>query len=119
MKAVPWQRLWEKCRRDLWLYVALAAAAVLCLLLGLGGSAPAGQTSEEARLARVLSAMEGAGQVEVAVFYGAEDAVPCGAVVVAEGADSVAVRLQLTRAVCTLLGLESEQVDIFKLGGGS
>ena len=116
---MPWQRLWEKCRRDLWLYVALAAAAALCLLLGLGGSAPAGQTDEEARLARVLSAMEGAGQVEVEVFYGAEDAAPCGAVVVAEGADSVAVRLQLTRAVCTLLGLEAEQVDIFKLGGGS
>ena len=116
---MPWQRLWEKCRRDLWLYVALAAAAALCLLLGLGGSAPAGQTDEEARLARVLSAMEGAGQVEVAVVYGAEDAAPCGAVVVAEGADSVAVRLQLTRAVCTLLGLEAEQVDIFKLGGGS
>ena len=116
---MPWQRLWEKCRRDLWLYMALAAAAALCLLLGLGGSAPAGQTDEEARLARVLSAMEGAGQVEVAVFYGVEDAAPCGAVIVAEGADSVTVRLQLTRAVCTLLGLEAEQVDIFKLGGGS
>ena len=121
---MPWQRLWEKCRRDLWLYVALAAAAALCLLLGLGGSAPAGQTDEEARLARVLTggAMEGI-QAEFAeiygVFCGAEDAVPCGAVVVAEGADSVAVRLQLTRAVCTLLGLEAEQVDIFKLGGGS
>ena len=119
MKAVQWQRLWEKCRRDLWLFVALGVAAALCLLLGFSGSAVSLQSDQEARLARVLSAMEGAGRVEVAVFYGAEDAAPCGAVVVAEGADSVAVRLQLTRAVCTLLGLEAEQVDIFKLGGGS
>jgi len=51
------------------------------------------------------------------VFYQEEAAVPCGAVIVAQGADDVGVRLQLTRAVCTLLGLESSQVDVFKLGG--
>ena len=68
---MPWQRLWEKCRRDLWLYIALATAAVLCLLLGLGGSAPAGQTDEEARLARVLSAMEG-GRENVLLRYDPE-----------------------------------------------
>ena len=114
-------KLMERLRRDGWIFALIGLCVLLCLALGSGGTGD-GQSSAtplEAQLSRVLSAMEGAGQVEVAVFYGAEDAMPRGAVVVAEGADSVAVRLQLTRAVCTLLGLEAEQVDIFKLGGGS
>lgn len=116
---MPWQRLKERLRKDGWLLLALAGSVLLCLMLGLAEPSTAAQTDEEARLSRVLSAMAGAGQVEVAVFYQEEDALPCGAVVVAQGADDVGVRLQLTRAVCTLLGLESSQVDVFKLGGGS
>jgi hypothetical protein len=93
----------------------IAAAVAACLLLGMVESAAPARTEEEARLARVLSAMEGAGQVEVAVFYdGGEPALPCGVVVVADGAHDVAVRLQLSRAVETLLGVTPSQVDIFK-----
>ena len=104
-------------RKDGWLLIALAAAVLGCLLLGAAEDvSSAGRTEEEARLARVLSAMEGAGQVEVAVFYdaSAEAAVPCGVVVVADGAQDVAVRLQLSRAVETLLGVDASQVDVFK-----
>lgn len=116
---MPFPHLKERLRKDGWLYLALAGCILLCLMLGLTEGTSTARTDEEARLARVLSAMAGAGDVEVAVFYQEEDALPCGAVVVAQGADDVAVRLQLTRAVCTLLGLESSQVDVFKLGGGS
>lgn len=108
----------ERLRKDGWLYLALVGCILLCLILGMTEGSST-QTAEEARLARVLSAMAGAGDVEVAVFYQEEAALPCGAVVVAQGADDVSVRLQLTRAVCTLLGLEASQVDVFKLGGGS
>lgn len=114
---MPFQRLKEHFSKDGWLILALGACVVLCLLLGAAQPTSATQTQQEARLARVLSAMEGAGNVEVAVFYQEETAIPCGAVIVAQGADDVAVRLSITRAVCTLLGLESTQVDVFKLGG--
>ncbi|MBR4080315.1 MAG: hypothetical protein IKK21_00845 [Clostridia bacterium] len=111
MKQLPAQ-----LRKDAWLLAALAAAVLGCLLLGAGEGASVPRTDEEARLARVLSAMEGAGQVEVAVFYDSseESAVPCGVVVVADGAQDVAVRLQLSRAVETLLGVDASQVDVFK-----
>lgn len=110
------KRLPAPLRKDAWLIAALAAAVLGCLLLGLGESVSAPRTDEEARLARVLSAMEGAGQVEVAVFYdpSEEAAAPCGVVVVADGAQDVAVRLQLSRAVETLLGVDASQVDVFK-----
>ena len=113
-----WQQLKERWRRDGWLLAALAGAVALCLLLGATSSSPA-STALESRLSRVLSAMDGAGRVEAAVFYQEEgDARPTGAVIVAEGAQDVAVRLQLTRAVCTLLGLEASQVDVFPAEGG-
>lgn len=111
------QRLKERFGKDVWLILALCGCVALCLLMGLWEPASTAQTQQEARLARVLSAMEGAGNVEVAVFYQEEAGIPCGAVIVAQGADDVAVRLSITRAVCTLLGLESTQVDVFKLGG--
>lgn len=114
---MPWPRIRERLQKDGWLLAALAALVLICLFLGAADDTPAPRTDDEARLSRVLSAMEGAGQVEVAVFYGEESALPCGAVIVAQGAEDVGVRLQLTRAVCTLLGLEASQVDVFKLGG--
>ena len=113
---MPFQRLKERLGKDGWLVLALAGCVLLCLLLG-SIEPTSARTDEETRLARVLSAMDGAGNVEVAVFYQEEAALPCGAVIVAQGADDVSVRLQLTRAACTLLGLEASQVEVFKLGG--
>lgn len=114
---MPWQRIRERLHRDGWLILALAAATLLCFLLSNLENPASSQTSQEARLSRVLSSMAGAGQVEVAVFYQEESTLPCGAVVVAQGADDAGIRVQLTRAVCTLLGLTPSQVDVFKLGG--
>ncbi|MBE5804529.1 MAG: hypothetical protein E7316_08470 [Clostridiales bacterium] len=114
---MPWLRLKERLRKDGWLLLALAGCILLCLMLSLLEAPSTTQTAEEARLARVLSCMAGAGEVEVAVFYQEESAIPCGAVIVAQGADDVGVRLQITRAVCTLLGLETSQVNVFKSGG--
>ncbi len=113
------QRLREVWRKDGWLLAVMGCAVALCLLLGLAESSPAA-SGEEARVSQVLSAMAGAGHVEVAIHYDpADPAVPCGAVVVADGADDVAVRLRLSRAVTTLLGIEPGRVEVFKREGGT
>jgi hypothetical protein len=109
------------------------------ILIGLAGSvltqgsvSPAGdatQTALEKRLAHVLSAVEGAGRVEVIVHMTAQEPAaqagafgalpaqqgepkPGGVIVVAEGADRLQVRLALARAVQTLLDLPASAVEV-------
>ena len=99
-------------KKDGWILAALLLCVAFCLLLGAQGEAA---STEESRISRVLSAIEGAGTVDVAVYY--EDALPCGAVVVAEGAGDVAVRLRLMSAVNTLLGISTERIAIYQREG--
>lgn len=112
-----------KGRSALWLAAALAAALLLCALASGGGQG--GEASqEEKRIAEVLSAIEGAGRVEVALFFGQSagafgaSTAPTGAVVVAQGAGDMAVRLRLIRAARTLLGLPEAAVDVFVMEEG-
>lgn len=85
----------------------------------------------ETRIARMLSNMEGAGKVEMVIHYAQpakvasnwlepassqQDSQPVGAIVIAEGADNIKVRLELSRAVQTLLQLTPDAVEIFKMG---
>ena len=95
-------------KKDGWILAALMICAMLCLLLGAPSET---DTTEESRISRVLSTIQGAGDVEVAVYY--KDAIPCGAVVVAQGAQDVAVHLRLTSAVTTLLGIDQSRVAIY------
>ena len=117
-----WQRFRERWRKDGWLLAALAGAVILCLALG-NLDASSSRSREEARLEQVLSSMAGAGTVEVVLYYAADDgqtiSVPSGAVLVADGAADIAVRLRLTRAVSTLLGLDASRVEVFERKGGS
>lgn len=117
---------WLKDGKRLWL---LGLAAALCIAVCLPAQQSrqsTGASSEERRIAEVLSAMEGAGKVEVALFYeteaasafgGGEKKRPSGAVVVAEGAGDMQVRLSLIRAMRTLLGLSETAVDVFAMEG--
>lgn len=99
-------------KKDGWILAALLLCVGFCLLLGTqGGSA----SEAESRISRVLSTIEGAGKVEVAVYY--EESVPCGAVVVAQGASDVAVQLRLISAVTTLLGIDQSRVAIYEREG--
>lgn len=100
-------------KKDGWLLAALLVCVALCLLTGTAGSADA---SEESRISRVLSAIDGAGQVDVAIYY--EDSVPCGVVIVADGAGNAAVYLRLVSAVTTLLGVKQERVAVYARSGG-
>jgi len=101
-----------------WLLAAAAALiAAFCLQSPEGGI-----TQTEARVARTLSQMEGAGRVEVTIHVqqstaslGGTDETIIGAVAVCEGAGDIAVRLEVARALETLLGLEASQVVVLKM----
>ena len=97
-------------KKDGWILASLIFCVALCLMLGSHDSIPA---TEEDRLRQVLSAIDGAGSVDIAVYY--EESVPCGAVVVAQGARDVAVQLRLVSAVTTLLGIHQERVAIYPM----
>ena len=108
-------------RLAVWI-AAAAAAALLALMLAQGESSTA--TQQERRIAGALSAMAGAGKVEVVLYYApqtaaafsaASETAPTGALIVAEGAEDMAVRLNLIRAVRTLLGLPETAVDVFAM----
>lgn len=99
-------------KKDGWILAALLFCVALCLMLG---AQEGSSSTEESRISRVLSAIDGAGRVEVAVYY--EEAVPCGAVIVADGAGDVAVQLRLLSAVTTLLGVNQERVAIYEREG--
>lgn len=97
----------------------LAALAVFLLTTGAGEN---GMTAEERRLAATLSSVQGAGQVRVTLYY-AEDGgafgggarAVTGALAVASGAGEIGVRLRLTEALETLLGLPAGKVLVLKM----
>ena len=100
----------------------LAAARLLCWLAA--ASQRTGASPLEERLARTLSCMEGAGRVEVtirtrevassggALGASVSESVPCGAVIVAQGAQDPLVKMELRQAVCALLGLPASSVSV-------
>ena len=99
-------------KKDGWILAALIFCVALCLVLGIQGESV---STEEDRISRVLSAIDGAGTVEVAIHY--EESIPCSAVVVAQGAGDVAVQLRLASAVTTLLGIDQSRVAIYEREG--
>ena len=107
MKTAPW-------------LLALLCCAVALMLFPAGKTSPAGMTEEEQRVSATLSKIAGAGETRVSIYYAQEASAfgggsrtPVGAVIVAQGAGDVAVRLNLLRAAETLLGLNANQVDVF------
>ena len=99
-------------RKDGWILAALLFCVMLCLMLGMQEN---GDASGEDRISRVLSTIAGAGRVDVAVYY--EESLPCGAVVVADGAGDAAVHLRLVSAVKTLLGIDQERISVYEREG--
>ena len=102
-----------------WL-LALVCCATALLLFPPGGTGKAGMTEEEQRVSATLSKIAGAGDVRVSIYYAQEASAfgnssrtPVGAVIVAQGAGDIAVRLNLLRAAETLLGLDANRVDVF------
>ncbi|MDO4548322.1 MAG: hypothetical protein Q4D04_09510 [Clostridia bacterium] len=95
----------------------IAIIAAICLILsGMNERTDGGtdvlsaETQLEARLASVLSAMDGVG--ECRVMINADE----GVLIVAKGAEDISVRLEIIRAVRALLGVESERVEVLAMG---
>ena len=119
------QKALKKTPHLQWIVLIIVAAVVVCL--SLPSSAPARETassgSMEQRLADVLSRVEGVGRAEVlinggetvSVFGGGQSAPIAGVIVVAEGAESIAVQMEIIRAVTTLLDIPPQNVEIFPM----
>ena len=105
------------------LLVGLCAVSYLLMSQPLSGNTAASMTEEEQRLSATLSRIAGAGEIRVSIYYaqaasafgGSASRTPVGAVIVAQGAGNVSVRLNLLRAVETLLGLSASQVEVFPM----
>ena len=106
--------LWEKLRgaRRIELFAALAIAALMALLLLRGGreSRPE-RTDLEARVERVLSRIEGIGEVS-ALIRQDEAGNALSALIVIDDAGDIRTCLALQQAVVTLLELEPTKVEI-------
>ena len=98
------------------LMVILALAAVLFLALLSYDREDAGTTDLETRLERALEAVKGAGDVRVMITENGDGGV-VGVLVVAEGAGDISVRLDILYAVRTLMGIDSNQVEIAQMRG--
>ena len=113
--------LWERLRaaRGVEVLAAVALLALLALILsGGGGGKPASEKTElEARLERILSLVDGAGDVRAMVTQDGEGSVT-GAVIVAGGEANVRTLLDLQSAVTTLLEIDASRVEIIFSKGG-
>ena len=101
--------------------LAVALLGVVLMLLPSGGNRDEALTKEsdcrgavQQEMERLLAAFDGVGALRLMLTTepGGEDY--AGAVVVCEGADSAAVRLELTQAVSALTGLPSDRITIVK-----
>ena len=111
-----WHGLRERLRgaRGLEWLLLLVAVCVAALALTRGGGDTAAQPTElEARLERVLSAVEGAGEVRAMVAE--EGGTVAGVVIVAAGAEDVGVRLSLMQAARALLDVELDQIEVIQM----
>ncbi len=112
--------LWDRMRgaRGIELLVALAVAALIALALlhGVGGRNTPEKTELEARLERILSGIDGAGEVRAMVTQDCEGNVT-GALIVANDLEDVSAYLSLQSAVTTLLEVDLSKVEIVGRGG--
>ena len=93
-------------------YVLLVAAVGLLLILwpspnSSAAAAEGGEDGEEARIAGILTSIEGVGEARVLLSEN-------GAVIVCPGADDASVCLRVTQAVKCYTGLGADDVRIFK-----
>lgn len=80
---------------------------------------PAQQSETEQRLGDVLSLIDGAGSVRTFITWesgegAAGDAVR-GVIIVAEGAEDIAVQMELRRAARVALHISAQQVEVFAM----
>ncbi len=116
-----WLETVKSMKGGVWLLLIAVCAAALLLMPG-SSTGKTGMTEEEQRYSATLSRIAGAGEVRISIAYaqtassfGSASRQPAGAVIVAQGAGSVAVRLELLRAAEALLGLSAQEVEVFAM----
>lgn len=84
--------------------------------------------SQEEKLEKILSEIDGAGDVRVMLTYentyeksntfdgstATDNATVRGVIVTADGADNVRIKYELTKAVAAVLGVEAHKICIYK-----
>ena len=124
-----------KEKKNKYIVVALLGLLVLVLLMptsstdygedgSLSMSESANERETEAQLKRVLSAMEGVGEVDVMITYEMEEnslfgastgsGKVCGVVIVAEGAGNAVVETRILNAVKALFSIDAHKISIVK-----
>ncbi|MBR6809101.1 MAG: hypothetical protein IKM64_02370 [Clostridia bacterium] len=101
----------------------MIALVLLCLFLYFSPAESAGgMTDAEKRISRTLSMIKGAGKCSVSIWYQQENSPfssdtgqPSGVLILSPGARDMTVRLQLTQAASTLLGIEESRVAIYQM----
>ena len=68
---------------------------------------------DESRLASILEGLEGVGRAETMITR--EDETIVGILVIAEGAEDIAVRLRLLSAVTTAMGVDKQIVNVYTM----
>ena len=112
------KRIWEAFRaaRKIEIVLVVVFLAVLTLImLEQGGTVTAGASSEEMRLERILSRIEGAGRTSV-MISGEEGQVK-SCVIVSDGADDMRVLIKIQRAVQAAMDIQAENIEIIPSGG--
>lgn len=100
------------------LILGMGALALLSLT---GSESPQDMTAQERRISRTLSLIQGAGECRITLYTGEKDSAfsggsaPTGAIILAQGAESIDVRLRLRQAAEALLGLPSDRIEIFPM----
>lgn len=74
---------------------------------------PTEMDEDESRLASILEGLEGVGRVETMITR--EDDTIVGILVIAEGAEDIAVRLRLLSAVTTAMGVDKQIVNVYTM----
>ena len=118
------KELLEKIRGlkgGIWLII-LCLAGLVFISASLSSAADAqDMTALEQRISRTLSLIRGAGKCRITLYSPEKESAfssasaPSGAVILAQGAGDVAVRLQLSQAAEALLGLTPDRIEIFQM----
>ncbi len=121
-KMKKWLEAVRGMKGGVWLLL-IAACATALVFLPASSQSKTAMTEEEQRYSATLSRIAGAGEVRISIAYaqpassfGSGSRQPTGAVIVAQGAGNVAVRLELLRAAEALLGLCAQEVEVFAVG---
>ena len=110
-----------KSKRELSLILIALGIGLILIFFGGGGDAEpvSGSQGIEERIAEACSGVEGVGECAVYVYYSDADTRGGESVesvlVVCEGADSVEVRLRLTKILSSFFGIGSNRISVEKM----